>query len=129
LRRLAYTPVDSACVLPSISLGPEIIDQIRSYTKAIARELNVIGLMNIQYAVKGWRYIYAEVNPRASRTVPFVSKATGVSLARLATKVIMGCSLKELDSLKRSYLFMSRARSRYSPLQGFWVWTQSWALR
>ncbi len=87
---------DSACVLPSISLSPEIISQIRSYTKAIARELNVIGLMNIQYAVKDGIIYMLEVNPRASRTVPFVSKATGVSLAKLATKVIMGCTLKEL---------------------------------
>jgi carbamoyl-phosphate synthase large subunit len=87
---------DSACVLPSISLAPEIIDQIRSHTKAIAKELNVIGLMNIQYAVKDCIIYMLEVNPRASRTVPFVSKATGVSLAKLATKVIMGCTLKEL---------------------------------
>jgi carbamoyl-phosphate synthase large subunit len=87
---------DSACVLPSISLSTEIINQIRSYTKAIARELNVVGLMNIQYAVKDGIIYMLEVNPRASRTVPFVSKATGVSLAKLATKVIMGCTLKEL---------------------------------
>jgi len=87
---------DSACVLPAISLGTEILDQIRSHTKAIAKELNVIGLMNIQYAVKDGVIYVLEVNPRASRTVPFVSKATGVSLAKLATKVIMGCTLKEL---------------------------------
>ena len=87
---------DSACVLPPISLSPEIIAQLKNHTRAIAKELNVIGLMNIQYAVKDGIIYVLEVNPRASRTIPFVSKATGVSLARLATKVIMGSSLKEL---------------------------------
>jgi carbamoyl-phosphate synthase large subunit len=87
---------DSACVLPPISLSRELIDEIIKNTKAIAKELNVIGLMNIQYAIqKGTIYIL-EVNPRASRTVPFVSKATGVPLAKLATKVIMGMKLKDL---------------------------------
>ena len=87
---------DSACVLPPISLSREIIDELVKNTKAIAKELNVIGLMNIQYAIqKGIIYIL-EVNPRASRTVPFVSKATGVPLAKLATKVIMGMKLKDL---------------------------------
>ncbi|MGD9160603.1 MAG: carbamoyl-phosphate synthase large subunit [Desulfobacteraceae bacterium] len=87
---------DSACVLPPISLAPSVIDQLKIHTKAIAKELNVIGLMNIQYAIKDGIIYVLEVNPRASRTIPFVSKATGVSLAKLATKVIMGCSLKEL---------------------------------
>ncbi len=87
---------DSACVLPPISLSAQIIEQLKSHTKAIAKELNVIGLMNIQYAVKDGIIYVLEVNPRASRTIPFVSKATGVSLAKLATKVIMGCTLKEL---------------------------------
>lgn len=87
---------DSACVLPPISLAPEILEQIKEQTKAIARELNVIGLMNIQYAVKGGLVYILEVNPRGSRTVPFVSKATGVSLAKLATRVIMGERLKDL---------------------------------
>jgi carbamoyl-phosphate synthase large subunit len=87
---------DSACVLPPISLGPEIIEQIMVQTKALAKELHVVGLMNIQYAVRDGRVYVLEVNPRASRTVPFVSKATGVSLAKMATKVIMGKTLKEL---------------------------------
>jgi carbamoyl-phosphate synthase large subunit len=65
-------------------------------TKALARELHVVGLMNIQYAVRDGRVYVLEVNPRASRTVPFVSKATGVPLAKMATKVIMGKTLKEL---------------------------------
>ncbi len=87
---------DSACVLPPISLSAQIIEQLKISTKAIAKELKVIGLMNIQYAVKDGIIYVLEVNPRASRTIPFVSKATGVPLAKLATKVIMGCSLKEL---------------------------------
>jgi carbamoyl-phosphate synthase large subunit len=87
---------DSACVLPPVSLTHEVLDQVRANTVAIAGELNVVGLMNIQYAIKDKEVYVLEVNPRASRTIPFVSKATGVSLAKLATKVIMGKSLKEL---------------------------------
>jgi carbamoyl-phosphate synthase large subunit len=87
---------DSACVLPTVSLSPEIVEQIKDNTRAIAGELDVIGLMNIQYAVKNSTVYVLEVNPRASRTIPFVSKATGVPLAKLATKVIMGKSLKDL---------------------------------
>lgn len=87
---------DSACVLPPISLDQEILGQIKSHTRALATELNVVGLMNIQYAVKNGVVYVLEVNPRASRTVPFVSKAAGVPLAKLATKVIMGMSLSEL---------------------------------
>ncbi len=87
---------DSACVLPSIHLKSETIDKIRENTVSLARDLGVVGLMNIQYAVKNDVVYVLEVNPRASRTVPFVSKATGIPLAKMATKVIMGMSLKEL---------------------------------
>ena len=87
---------DSACVLPPTSLSPEILEQIKAHTKAMAAELGVVGLMNIQYAVRDGMVYVLEVNPRASRTVPFVSKATGVPLARLATKVIMGNRLRDL---------------------------------
>jgi carbamoyl-phosphate synthase large subunit len=87
---------DSACVLPSISLSREILEQVKDHTRSIAKELDVRGLMNIQYAVKDGIVYVLEVNPRASRTVPFVSKATGVPLAKLATKVIMGKRLKDL---------------------------------
>jgi carbamoyl-phosphate synthase large subunit len=87
---------DSACVLPPISLRPDILDQLKDHTRALARELNVVGLMNIQYAVKNDVIYVLEVNPRASRTVPFVSKASGVPLAKLATKVIMGNRLEDL---------------------------------
>jgi carbamoyl-phosphate synthase large subunit len=93
---------DSACVLPAISLTAEIMEQLKDHTKAIALELNVVGLMNIQYAVKDGVIYVLEVNPRASRTIPFVSKAIGVPLAKLATKVIMGHSLKELGFTKEA---------------------------
>jgi carbamoyl-phosphate synthase large subunit len=93
---------DSACVLPPISLKTEVIEKIKAQTKAIAKELKVVGLMNIQYAVKDDVIYVLEVNPRASRTIPFVSKATGIPLAKMATKVIMGKSLKELGLTGKS---------------------------
>jgi len=87
---------DSACVLPPYSLTRSIQEDIKTQTRALAAELGVIGLLNIQFAVKDRQIYVLEVNPRASRTVPFVSKATGVSLAKLATKVMLGHSLAEL---------------------------------
>lgn len=92
---------DSACILPPLSLSPDILDLIEKQTKLLAAELNVIGLMNIQYAIKDGKLYVLEVNPRASRTVPFVSKAIGVPLAKLATKVMLGKSLKELGFVQR----------------------------
>ncbi|MCJ7600595.1 MAG: carbamoyl-phosphate synthase large subunit, partial [Desulfobulbaceae bacterium] len=91
---------DSACVLPPHSLSPGLIEQIKEATRAMAMELKVIGLMNIQYAVKDNILYILEVNPRASRTIPFVSKATGIPLAKLATKVMMGMKLPELGLTK-----------------------------
>jgi carbamoyl-phosphate synthase large subunit len=87
---------DAAMVLPPHTLPKKVMATIREYTHAMARELRVIGLMNVQYAVKGDTVYVLEVNPRASRTVPFVSKAIGVPLAKLAAKVMAGKSLKEL---------------------------------
>ncbi|MBU1262205.1 ATP-grasp domain-containing protein, partial [bacterium] len=87
---------DSACVLPPHTLSEPIIEEIRQNTYALAKELNIIGLINIQYAIRENEVYVLEVNPRASRTIPFVSKAIGVSLANLATKVILGKKLKEL---------------------------------
>jgi carbamoyl-phosphate synthase large subunit len=91
---------DSACVIPTFSLSKEILDDISTATKAMARELNVRGLMNVQFAVKGDEVYVLEVNPRASRTVPFVSKAIGVPLAKLAAKVMAGKTLRELGFTK-----------------------------
>ncbi len=87
---------DSACALPPFSLPAETIEAIRQETRALARELGVIGLMNVQYAVKGGVVYVLEVNPRASRTVPFVSKATGVPWARMAARVMVGRKLAEM---------------------------------
>jgi carbamoyl-phosphate synthase large subunit len=87
---------DSACVLPPYSIDPAVVTEIMTATKAMAAELNVIGLMNVQYAVKDNALFVIEVNPRASRTIPFVSKATGVPLAKLATKIMLGRSLNEM---------------------------------
>jgi len=87
---------DAAMVLPAHTLSAQTIDKIRDYTFKLAQELNVIGLMNVQFAVKNGTVYILEVNPRASRTIPFVSKAIGVPLAKLAAKVMAGAKLKDL---------------------------------
>jgi len=91
---------DSACVLPPYSLSDEMISRLREHTYDLARELNVIGLMNIQYAVKEDEIYILEVNPRASRTVPFVSKSIGLPLAKIAARVMTGKTLKEIGFTK-----------------------------
>lgn len=91
---------DSACSLPPHSLRKEIVEEIKMQTKALAEELNVVGLMNVQFAVKNQDIYILEVNPRASRTIPFVGKATGVPLAKLAAKLMVGKTLKELGLAK-----------------------------
>jgi carbamoyl-phosphate synthase large subunit len=101
---------DAAMVLPPHTLSQKVIGIIRDYTHAMARELKVIGLMNVQYAVKGETVYVLEVNPRASRTVPFTSKAIGKPLAKLAAKVMAGKSLKELNFTKE-------------------IWTKYWAVK
>jgi len=87
---------DSACVLPPINISENIRSQVVDATKAMAKELNVVGLMNVQYAIQEQQVYVLEVNPRASRTIPFVSKATGVPLANMATKVMLGKKLTDL---------------------------------
>ena len=101
---------DAAMVLPPHTLTQKVIATIREYTHAMARELKVIGLMNVQYAVKGDTVYVLEVNPRASRTVPFVSKAIGFPLAKLAAKVMAGKTLKELNFTEE-------------------IWTKYWAVK
>ncbi|MDO8892413.1 MAG: carbamoyl-phosphate synthase large subunit [Sulfurimicrobium sp.] len=86
---------DSACSLPPYGLSQEIQDELRRQTVAMARGLNVVGLMNVQFAIQGPTVYVLEVNPRASRTVPFVSKATGVALAKVAARCMVGQSLKQ----------------------------------
>jgi carbamoyl-phosphate synthase large subunit len=88
---------DSACVIPPMSLGVEMLEEIRATTKRIALELGVIGLINIQYGVAAGELFVIEANPRASRTVPFVSKATGVPLAKLAARLMLGERLADQE--------------------------------
>jgi carbamoyl-phosphate synthase large subunit len=88
---------DSACVIPSFSLEDHMVEKVREHSAKLALELGVVGLLNIQYAIKGEEVYVLEVNPRASRTVPYVSKTTGVPLAKVATRVILGEKLSELD--------------------------------
>src|ERR1700688_3069339 len=88
---------DSSCVLPPVSLSPKILDTIREYTKRLALALKVVGLMNVQYAIQRDTVYALEVNPRASRTVPFVSKATGVPIAKVAARSMAG---KKLSTMK-----------------------------
>jgi len=88
---------DSACIIPPVSIPQKHIDTIEQYTKNIAIELNVVGLMNIQYAIYQDTVYILEANPRASRTVPLVSKICGISMARIATQVLLGKKLEELN--------------------------------
>jgi carbamoyl-phosphate synthase large subunit len=88
---------DSACVLPPHSLGEEMLEQIRTATREIALALGVVGLLNVQYAIAGGELYVIEANPRASRTVPFVSKAIGLPLAKLACRIMLGESIAQLE--------------------------------
>jgi len=92
---------DSACCLPPVSLDKEILAEIKRQTKLLALALKVKGLINVQVAVKDGQIYILEVNPRASRTIPFVSKAIGVPLAKLAAKVMVGMTLDELNFIKQ----------------------------
>ncbi len=103
LEHIEYAGVhsgDAAMVLPPRTLQENILNEVREATYALAKELKVIGLMNIQYAIKKGELYLLEVNPRASRTVPFVSKVIGVSLAKLAARVMAGEKLKDLNFTK-----------------------------
>ena len=94
---------DSACAIPPISIPQKHLDTINEYTRRIAVELGVVGLMNIQYAIANDKVYVLEANPRASRTVPLVSKVTGVSMARIATQVMLGAKIRDLDLAPRRY--------------------------
>jgi carbamoyl-phosphate synthase large subunit len=87
---------DSSCVLPAVDLSDDVLQTIREYTRKLAMALNVRGLVNIQFAIQRGRVFVIEVNPRASRTVPYVSKATGIPLAKVASRIMVGRKLKEL---------------------------------
>jgi carbamoyl-phosphate synthase large subunit len=107
---------DSACAIPPQTLPAWVVEVIEAYTRSIAEALDVRGLINVQYAVRGTTVYVIEANPRASRTVPFVAKATGVPLAKVASRVMLGASLQELraegllrpKSIKEAVLPFSR---------------------
>ena len=110
---------DSACSLPPHSLKEDIVDEIKRQTKALVKELNVIGLVNVQFAVKGHDIYILEVNPRASRTVPFVGKATGIPLAKIAAKVIVGRRLKELGLTEERHIKHIAVKEAVFPFDRF----------
>jgi len=110
---------DSACVIPPYTLDDPIISQIKEQTYALARELNVKGLMNVQYAVKDDVVYTLEVNPRASRTVPFVSKATGVPLVNIAAKIMLGMTLKELNFTREVEIEHTAVKEAVFPFSRF----------
>ena len=104
---------DSSCVLPAVDLSEDVLRTIRTHTRKLAMALNVIGLVNIQFAIQRGKVFVIEVNPRASRTVPYVSKATGVPLAKIASRLMVGRKLKELlpDAGGRAEPIWTRART------------------
>jgi carbamoyl-phosphate synthase large subunit len=110
---------DSACVLPPHNLSDDLLERIKSATKIMALELKVIGLLNIQFAVKDDVLYVIEVNPRASRTIPFVSKATGVELAKLATKTMMGEKLADLGLTKEKSISHYAVKEAVFPFDRF----------
>jgi carbamoyl-phosphate synthase large subunit len=112
---------DSACVLPPYTLGKDVIDRIREHTISLSQELKVCGLINIQYAIKGDIVYVLEVNPRASRTVPFVSKVTGIPFAQLAAKVMAGEKLPDLgltEEKKISHIAVKESVLPFSRFSG-----------
>jgi len=112
---------DSACVLPPHTLSRNVIKEIKSHTARLARALKVIGLLNIQFAVKGQEVYVLEVNPRASRTVPFVSKATGMPLAKIAAQIMAGKKLKDfqlVDPETLKYICVKEAVLPFSRFSG-----------
>lgn len=115
---------DSACVLPPFTLNKKVIDSIKDYTYKIAKELNVIGLLNIQYAIKNSTVYVLEANPRASRTIPFVSKSIKIPLAKIAARVMAGNKLKDLNfervnSLDLKYFSIKEAVLPFNRFPGF----------
>jgi carbamoyl-phosphate synthase large subunit len=111
---------DSACVIPPMSLGEEMLEEIRATTSRIALELGVVGLINVQYAVAGGELFVIEANPRASRTVPFVSKAIGVPLAKLACRLMLGESLDgvELPTMHNGHVSVKEAVLPFARFSG-----------
>ncbi|MDP2753416.1 MAG: carbamoyl-phosphate synthase large subunit [Nitrospirota bacterium] len=111
---------DSACSLPPHSLKEDIVNEIKRQTKALAKELSVIGLMNVQFAVKNGDIYILEVNPRASRTIPFVGKATGIPLAKVAAKLMAGKTLKELGLTEDRHIRHIAVKEAVFPFDRFY---------
>jgi carbamoyl-phosphate synthase large subunit len=112
---------DSACVLPPYLIADQQVEEMRQYTRAFAERLGVVGLLNVQFAIKNGVVYVLEVNPRGSRTVPFVSKTTGVPLASLAAGVMVGKTLEDLglpDDVLQPYVAVKEAVFPFSKLQG-----------
>ena len=126
---------DSSCVLPPQSLRRQTVRTIEDYTVRLAKALNVIGLMNVQYAIQNGTVYVLEVNPRASRTVPYVSKATGVPLPKIAVGLMLGRKLKDYAELtggaRRARCRCRRTSSsrRYSRSINSPAWTRRWGRR
>jgi len=110
---------DSSCVLPAVDIPEEQRRTLREYTVQLARELNVVGLMNVQYAIQNGKVYVLEVNPRASRTVPYVSKATGVPLAKVAARLMVGRKLREFGLEAELPVRHSFVKSPVFPFQKF----------
>lgn len=120
---------DSACSIPPYSLSQDIQDQMRQQTTLMAKELGVVGLMNVQFAVKGQDIYVLEVNPRASRTVPFVSKCIGKSLAKIAARCMAGQSLREQGFTTEIVPTHLASKKRCSLLPNLLAWTLFWVLK
>jgi carbamoyl-phosphate synthase large subunit len=110
---------DSSCVLPSVSIPEDQLQALRDYTVRLARALNVVGLMNVQYAIQNGKVYVLEVNPRASRTVPYVSKATGFPLAKIASRLMVGRKLAEFGLPAELPVSHSFVKSPVFPFQKF----------
>jgi len=111
---------DSACVTPPYSLNDDLIEQLKQNTYGLAREIEVVGLMNIQYAIKNDVIYILEVNPRASRTIPFISKATGIPWAKVAAKVMVGKTLSELGIVKEVQIRHIAVKESVFPFKRFY---------
>jgi carbamoyl-phosphate synthase large subunit len=110
---------DAACTLPPHSLSPDLVERMKDQAQELARELKVVGLMNVQFAIQGKVIYVLEVNPRASRTVPFISKATGVPLAKLAALCMVGKTLRELGAPREVELHHVAVKESVFPFARF----------
>jgi len=117
---------DSSCSLPPNGLSQVIQDELRAQTRKLAKALNVVGLMNVQFAIQSGVIYILEVNPRASRTVPFVSKATGIPLAKVAARVMTGKTLAARSAPRNAFRRISRSKRLCFPSLNFPKPIPSW---